>query len=462
MPGDIPRRFSPLTRWGLWVAYLSPICGLVTLAALDRLLFVHFWPRPEADGITIGLALILTLAYSHAFLQRIRVQYGELTRLLDTTRRQRDRLRLLHEAMISIAEQRGWEEILAGVVDVSRQVTGARYGALAVLRPDETIARFITSGMSADEIRAIGSLPRGKGLLGEVIHTRRPLRVADIQNHPASSGWPAHHPVMHSFLGMPVLFREQVVGHLYLTDKEQGTFTSDDEEIVGLLASQAAALITNARLNQELERLAVVEERQRIGMDLHDGTIQGLYGVMLEVDGLLAKLPDATPVVRATLDHLGDRLARITDDIRHYIFDLHQDTVDWPRAVADIIDDLALTTVARVHTGDELYRHLAPSQLNVILSWTREAVSNAARHAHARRIDITWRGEGPRFRITVEDDGVGFDPDHVKVPGHFGLQHLSQRARELGGTFNVHSRKGQGTRVELLAPFIRDDEGHSV
>ena len=448
-----PVPFLPLTRAGYWFAYLSPLVGLTVLGMLDRLVLDRIWPPTLVDPLVFGVALVVTFLYSHGFLSRIKAQSALSARLLATTERQRDRLRALQEAMTTIAGDRDWEIILARVVALSRELTGARYGALAVLNPDESIARFITSGLSDDERHAIGSLPRGRGLLGEVIRTKRALRVDNIAAHPAAVGWPLHHPVMTSFLGMPVLFREQVVGHLYLTDKAGGVFTADDEELVGLLASQAAVLITNARLNRELERLAVVDERQRIGMDLHDGTIQSLYGVMLAIDALLPQIPANLNTVHAVLDDLGDRLSRITNDIRHYIFDLREDRPDWPDTLRRLTADLGLTQITHIHTADLTYRRLTGREADNIRAWVQEALTNVARHAQASSIDITWRGEGGRYRITVEDDGVGFDPEHARHPGHFGLQHLDQRARDLGGVCEIHSELGRGTRVELLAPF---------
>jgi signal transduction histidine kinase len=448
-----PAPFVPLTRAGYWIAYLSPLVGLTVLGLLDRLVLDRIWPARIVDPIVFVVALVVTFLYSHGFLNRIKAQAAVAARLLATTERQRDRLRALQEAMTTIAGDRDWEIILDRVVELSRELTGAKYGALAVLNPDETIARFITAGMSEVERQAIGSLPRGRGLLGEVIRHKRPLRVDNIAAHPASVGWPPHHPAMTTFLGVPVLFRDQTVGHLYLTDKEGGPFTADDEELVSLLASQAAVLITNARLNRELERLAVVDERQRIGMDLHDGTIQSLYGVMLAIDTLLPRIPDSMEDVRAVLDDLGDRLSRITNDIRHYIFDLREERPEWPEAIRRLVGELGLDGVAHIHTADLTYRRLTARESDHIHAWVQEALTNVARHAHATSIDITWRGEGSRYRIIVEDNGVGFDPSHPRQAGHFGLQHLEQRARELGGTCHIQSTPGQGTRLELSAPF---------
>lgn len=447
------QELNPFSGPGQWLAYGGPVAGLSLLALVNRLVLVRLWPVAVADIATVALALLFTFVYSHAFLTRIKRQYAEQARLLAVTRRQRDRLRLLHEAMTGIATERDVDFILRRVVELSRALTGARYGVLAVFTPDGAITRFIPSGLTPEEIRAIGSLPRSHGLLGEVLKMRQPIRVDDIRRHPRSAGWPPNHPDITSFLGMPVLFRNQVVGHLYLTNKADGPFTQDDEDLVGLMASHAAVLISNARLNREIERLAVVEERQRISMELHDGTIQSLYGVMLRIDALLTRFADAPPAIRQVLDDLGDRLTRITGDIRHYVFDLQSAHDDWTEAVLNIARNLGLADRTFVHAADRRFADLSQRQCETVLGWLREALANVARHAHAQRVDVTWRAEGEQFTVAVEDDGVGFVPQDPPPPGHFGLQHLARRAHDLGGTFLLDSRPGQGTRVELTAPF---------
>lgn len=451
---ESPRRppLTPLTPAGYWVAYLSPLLGLGFLAVVDRSVLARVLPLPTADAATFILALVVTFIYSHGFLTRIRAQYDETERLLDTTERQRDRLHLLQEALTTMAANRDWEVILQRVVELSRELTGARYGALSVWDEDGNLARFITSGLTPQETMAIGPPPTGRGLLGVMHASSTAVRVDDIAQHPAHTPFPPHHPAMTTFMGVPVKFRDQVLGHLYLTDKPAGPFTADDEELVGLLAGQAGVLITNARLNQELERLAVVEERQRIGMDLHDGTIQSLYGVMLTIDALLAETPEEAQELRAALDALGDRLARISDDIRHYIFDLKQDRQEWRESVQDIAEGLGLLPMAEIREADQGYLKLSSRQLADVISFVREALTNVARHAHASHVSITWRTCGRSFRVEVQDNGVGFDATAPAPPDHFGLRHLHERAMNLGGKLTLTSRSGEGTIVALTAP----------
>ncbi|MCL6564745.1 MAG: GAF domain-containing protein, partial [Firmicutes bacterium] len=372
-----------------WLASSVPLVTLGILVVLDRWGLSGVMGRNLSDLLTVGIAAVLVLAYTLFIVRVMYPRYLEMGALLKAVEAQKDRMKLLQEGMTAIASNRDVESILLRVVELSREITGAAYGALAVLNPDESIARFVTSGLKADQIQKIGSLPRGRGLLGEVIRTKKPLRVDDITQHPASVGWPPHHPEMHSFLGVPMLFQNEVVGHLYLTNKEGGPFTEADEELVNMLATQAAVLISNARLNRELEALAVVQERQRIGMDLHDGTIQAIYAVMLGIDGLLDKIPEELSDIRDQLDAFGDRLSRITQDIRHYIFDLKPDHLDLRQGIGEIAAELAMTHQIRIHTTDLDYRELSRRQVESLLAWVREALTNVNRHAHATQVEVT-------------------------------------------------------------------------
>jgi len=145
--------------------------------------------------------------------------------------------------------------VLDRVLETAREVTGARYAALGVLNEERTgLARFITSGIDPEAHRMIGDLPTGRGVLGVLIEQPRPLRLPDVGRHPASYGFPAGHPVMRGFLGVPVLVRGEAWGNLYLTEKEEGEFTERDEQAAVILADWAAVAINNARLYETSER----------------------------------------------------------------------------------------------------------------------------------------------------------------------------------------------------------------
>ena len=160
------------------------------------------------------------------------------------------RLRALLDASVSIASDLSLDSLLERIVETSARLTGARYAALGVIdETGEQLERFLTTGVEEETHRAIGDLPRGRGILGVLIREATPLRLHDLADHPRSVGFPANHPPMRSFLGVPILLRGVAYGNLYLTEKAgEEDFSEEDEEIVTLLAGQAAVAIENARL----------------------------------------------------------------------------------------------------------------------------------------------------------------------------------------------------------------------
>ena len=175
-----------------------------------------------------------------------------------------ERAGALYSSMIAIAEGLDLDATLRRVVEVASELVDARYGALGVLDEAGTgLARFVTTGLDDDTRARIGDLPRGLGLLGELIRRPEPLRLGDLHAHPSSVGFPAHHPPMASFLGVPIRVRGVVFGNLYLTDKRRGDFTAEDEDVTVALAAAAAVAVENARLHQATERLVVEGQRRR-------------------------------------------------------------------------------------------------------------------------------------------------------------------------------------------------------
>ena len=172
--------------------------------------------------------------------------------LLQNIESLRTRLSKLSEASLRVSETLDVNTVLKEVIDNARDLTGARYGALLTYEQSGGIQEFLTSGLSAEEIERLNVLPKGLGLLGYMNEIREPLRLADISSHPNSVGFPENHPPMKTFLGMPIRHRGEHVGNIYLTEKEGGKeFTSEDQDVLVMFASQAGAAIFNARRYQE-------------------------------------------------------------------------------------------------------------------------------------------------------------------------------------------------------------------
>ena len=183
---------------------------------------------------------------------------AELQSRLQAVLATRDRMRGLLEAVVAIGSGLDLESTLRRIVEAAVGLVDAAYGALGVIGDGDggkRLAEFIPVGVSQDEIAGIHHWPEGRGLLGLLIDDPRPLRLADIAAHPASSGFPDGHPPMHGFLGVPVRVRDEVFGNLYLTGKRGGgEFTEDDEAVLVALGAAAGVAVENARLYEAARR----------------------------------------------------------------------------------------------------------------------------------------------------------------------------------------------------------------
>ncbi|MFF4223468.1 GAF domain-containing protein [Streptomyces abikoensis] len=180
----------------------------------------------------------------------------ELQTRIDDARGTRDRVHSLLEAVLSVGRELDLTHVLNSIVEAAAVLVDAQYAALGVIGPDgRTLSQFLTVGLSQEEIDAIGPFPSGHGILGELIRKPEPLRLKELGAHPASYGFPAHHPPMFTFLGVPIRVRDEVFGNLYLTDKRGGQeFDAEDEAVLTTLSVAAGVAIDNARLYEAAQR----------------------------------------------------------------------------------------------------------------------------------------------------------------------------------------------------------------
>jgi len=370
------------------------------------------------------------------------------------TLRSMDRRDRLIEAGMILASELSLDAVLQRIIELAVEITDARYGALGVIGPGGDLQEFITTGITPEEREAIGAPPHGRGILGALIEEGKPMRLPDISADPRSVGFPANHPKMRSFLGAPIVVRGEVFGDIYLTEKQGGPeFGERDERDVLVLAAQAGVAIENARLYNEVHRLAVLEDRERIAKELHDGVIQALFAVGMGLQGaaLMSKEEELATRVEGAVGEI-DRVIR---DLRNYIFGLR------PGILADRQLDEALrhlgeefqqkTGVITVVDIDPTVASELTSAAADILQLTREALSNVGRHAEAATCRVSLYRSDDRLMIEVDDDGQGFDPDTSRRGD--GLTNMQERIRALGGTFSIESSPGKGTTITVaLSP----------
>jgi signal transduction histidine kinase len=534
----------------------------------------------------------------------------------------RDPKDALLEAGLTLASELSLPIVLQRIVDLAVEVTDARYGALGVIGPGDELVDFITSGLSARQRRAIGALPRGRGVLGLLIREPRLVRVKDIGSHPASVGFPPNHPPMHSFLGAPVQALGKVYGNIYLAEKRGASeFGPEDERSLQVLATQAGVAIANASLYQktiqrerwleaqheittdilegaeagailtsvaehardlagaeaatiltttstpgqlvvaaavgayaqqvigqpvpaaksisgavmatgqplhtddasthgrgyqpiirlghvgpaifvplrvggratgtlmvantkggsrfdesaislvetfadqasvaigfgraqaDVRRLELMDERERIAKDLHDGIIQSLFAVGMGLQG--TALMAASPETAARIDGAVGELDRVIRDLRNYIFGLRPGILadrQLDQALRELGEDIQKRSSFRVEVEvDAELAALVSPRSHQIVQVTREALTNVARHAQAKQSVVRLARTGQTAVLTIEDDGVGFEVRRDSAGN--GLRNMRERATAMGGSLRVSSKAGKGTNLRFTFPI---------
>ena len=344
--------------------------------------------------------------------------------------------------------------LLRHLVEEARTLVGAEYGALGVLNQTRTgLEQFLTVGLSEADEQAIGLRPTGRGVLGLLISDPLPLRLRELGAHEQSYGFPAHHPPMKSFLGVPIRAKGEVFGNLYLTDKVGADeFTDEDEALAEALALAAGIAIDNTRLHDRVRTMTVLDDRERIGRDLHDKVVQRLFAVGMALQSA-ARMPDLD-LVRERIDKVVDDLDATITEIRTTIFELGDSALPGGlrQAVIGLADELAPTVGVRPElTFEGAIDNAIPEQTaDHLLSVLREMLSNVGKHAQATRVLVVLT-VGDDILLEVVDNGVGFAPS--PTGSGLGLTNLRSRAEKLGGTFDVQLVEDGGTRAIWRVPI---------
>jgi signal transduction histidine kinase len=361
----------------------------------------------------------------------------------------------MSDAVLAIAGQRSVETVLQRIVHAARELVDARYAALGVPDGEGAFARFITSGMSEETVAAMGPLPRTHGLLGAMLESEEPYRIADIKQDPRFRGWwPSAHPSMASFLGVPIVARGSVVGAFYLTDEEGAReFDLADQQLIEMLSAHAAVAMENARLHERSRELSIVEERNRLARELHDSLVQKLFGVVLAAKSAATLLERDAGDARVQVDRVGDLAQDAIAELRSLVFQLRPAAIETEGLAAALRKHVEV--LRRVHGTDvglELQGEprVRPGVDEEIFRIVQEALHNALRHARAERLAVQLHENGDGLRLAVTDDGVGFDPGAPELRARsLGLTSMEERAREVGGRLEIDSAPGTGTTVAL-------------
>ena len=393
------------------------------------------------------------------------------------------RIEQLSRAAIRITAQHDLDLVLQEVVDSARDVIGARYAALGILDPKgKGLESFVTSGVADEAHGQIGSPPIGKGVLGLLIQDPRPIRIADLSDHPQASGFPKHHPGMQSFLGVPILGRDLPLGNLYLAEKNDGPeFSEEDEAVAVLLAGHAAVAVENARRYEKEARLldelkGMQQSRERFYAMINHELRNALTAIYGWADLLLRKAGDDPPRAAVEVYESAEQTLGLLEDLlqlsRLDAAKLHPiiqdaDALGVVNDAARSVEPAAERKLVRIDVmgaEDSIPCRTDPQRLRQILI---NLLTNAVRHSPDNdviHIDIRATDDSMRFDVIDHGEGIVAEEQATIFEAFergsnqrergtgLGLALSRQLARLLGGDLTVESQQGHGARFILKLP----------
>lgn len=393
------------------------------------------------------------------------------------------RVRLLLDASLALSTEQDLDVLLRRFTAIACELTDARFGALLV-EDIGTLVTFVTHGISEEQHALIGEPPTRTGLHGQLLREGKTVVIDDLPSDPRTTGYPAHHPAMRSFLGTPIRAGAQVIGELYLADKRDARrFDNADVEIIEALAAAAGVAYRNARLLQVEQQSAAhaqalldlraegnldemvfwsqvwarEDERARLARDIHDEQGQILTSLILFAKHLEQQLDGEIASQVSGLRQLAEQALRAARTLAQQLRPLELDQLGLIPALNRLVEHtgqrcgIAVDFVAGPHQVSLTYALEV-----VVYRIAQQALTNVVRHSRAHSASVTLNGCEGWLTLIIEDDGVGFDDDAVLADtrdgAHTGIRTMRDRARSVGGDLVVESVRGSGTLVRLRVP----------
>ena len=452
------RSSSTYWTWLEWVSILVPVSIFLGYYSL-MVGFGHGVLRSVLEVLLLVGLIVLFSRIMFGAIGRLRYNVQDLSLKVST---QNDKLRLLHEANLALSQERVSAAAMQRVADLGRHLFQAKTATLTVVGPRlETLERYCSPAGAGSCVHTgvVRMVQQGTEPLRLSLEGRGPIETV-VDGNPGGSS---------DCLGMPMIYQQTLLGSLcFCRDADDEGYTVQDEELARLFASQAAVAIHNAQLTEQTEDLAVLQERDRIAREMHDGMAQVLGYINTQTIGIKKLLDDEKlAVAREELSKmeaiardlygdvregiLGLRVAAQGDKglipiLREYI-DHYRDMsgLDAEARISSEVEDLAIPTTDEVQ----------------LLRIVQEALTNVRKHAGANKVSVSMEHVDNQLCIQVQDDGNGFDPKELPASGgpRFGLRVMEERALSLGGQFNIYSGPSGGTNVAVRVPVSAINTG---
>ena len=387
--------------------------------------------------------------------------------LLHRSQRSLWELANLHEGLQAIAASLDMQEVLDSILKKAAAVSGAQIGSIMVLEEGrlQLRATFGTDGPTAESL----TFAVGEGIAGKVVESGQPILANDVARHPSFQAPEAGAMMPKALLCVPMQLGDTVIGVINLSNYlRTNVFDEDAVRVVSSLAAQTSIAVENARLYQHLrserDRLISLEEvvRQDIARDLHDGPVQRLAGMAMNIEVIRNTLSKDPERARRELQELDDLVRLTIKEARTMLFELRPlvlETQGLGAALESYAEQYEANNGLSIELDvEEMLGRLAPAVEQTVFSVVQEALGNIRKHAHATRIEVSLKGEEDRVVGVVRDNGAGFDVATTqenydrRVSQSLGLVNMTERAERVGGTLHIDSVIGTGTTVRLSVP----------
>lgn len=433
--------------------------GVPIMAGSSVLGNLYLTDKQAAEGFTEDDAEMIQILANHAAvaIENAHLYEASQQRARELKARNRE-LAAVNAVARVMSEHLEIHELLQQTLGQVLQVTGMDAGEVYLLEEGSGELQLAANrGIAAESLESIQRFRIGEGFPGVVVETGQPITTTDLASERSYLRQEVVQAGFKSYACIPIRLKGAVVGTLGLASKQLHSFSTRDLSLLEAIGHQVGVAVENARLYQEIERLAISEERSRIGMDLHDGVIQSIYAVGLTLETTRLLMDNDPDQAEQLLDKAVEGLNDAIRDIRNFILDLrpHRFEGDLGQGISRLVREFRANAMVEVdlHADEEQLAAVPPSHGQALFLTAQEALANIARHARASHVDLTIERTSNRLQMQVVDDGLGFNASQQQQTVGHGLANMQARAEELGGQFTVESQPGEGTNLHISLPL---------
>ncbi|KAA0265048.1 MAG: GAF domain-containing protein [Chloroflexi bacterium] len=420
---------------------------------------IYLTEKKDADDFSSDDEMIIQMlaTYAATAITNARLIENMMERDAALTRRNVD-MNLLNDIASALTSSLDLNEILNKALGLVMNYLKMEAGEIFLLEEDKTTLRMMLHrGEAAEAFWTRNLFQVGEGYPGIVAKIGRPMISTDLAKDESFLRKAVVKAGFRQILSIPLISSESVMGVMSVATRSKAPFEDRSVQMLSAVGAWAGLAIENARLHANARRLAVLEERNRIGMDLHDGIIQSIYGVGLGLEGAKHLVIEDTDEAKAKIDHAIEGLNQAIRDLRAYILDLR------PRQLGNdgLMNGIKrLITEYRANTFSEVLftspesemKELTQAQSLALFHICQEALANSAKHAKAKNVRISLWTTEDRALLEINDDGKGFDVEKMSTFIGHGLANMQTRARSSGGDVDITSIQGEGTTVLAWVP----------